>query len=176
MKLFPQNKGYTLLFAVITAVLVMSAAAFIISVSRKEFILTSTARDSTYAVYAADSGIECAVENMVAGNFSTSSRPTSITCGDKKYMPNAQAMPVTYTETMDHSSGTSTFYLPLGADSGPCADIRVGLNSSYDSSGNYQVITIIESRGYNIGYNSSQNNCSTAGPRKVERAFRLVYQ
>src|SRR3989344_6514941 len=54
-----KNKGYTLLFAVLTAALVLGVTVFILSVSRKQFILSTTARESTFAIYAADSGIEC---------------------------------------------------------------------------------------------------------------------
>ena len=53
------RRGYTLLFAVLVASLVLGVAVFILSISRKQYILSSTARNSMYALYAADSGLEC---------------------------------------------------------------------------------------------------------------------
>mgnify|MGYP001560333492 CR=1 FL=1 len=66
------KQGYTLLFSVILSLIVLSIAAFILSVSRKQFILSSAARDSTVAIYAADSGIQCATEAFFKDQLSTS--------------------------------------------------------------------------------------------------------
>lgn len=44
------KKGYTLLFSVIVSSVILSIAAFILSTSRRQFILSSVARDSTMAV------------------------------------------------------------------------------------------------------------------------------
>ena len=60
-----QNRGYTLLFATLTAAVVLSVAIFITSVARKQYILASTARDSMFAIYNADSGLECAAETVL---------------------------------------------------------------------------------------------------------------
>lgn len=53
------NRGYTLLFASITAGLVLGVAVFILSVSRRQAIIAALAKNSTYSMYAADSAIEC---------------------------------------------------------------------------------------------------------------------
>ncbi len=65
------QRGYTLLFAVITAALVLGVAAFIVGVARKQYIIAATTRDSVYALYAADSGIECIAESG-PGNYDLS--------------------------------------------------------------------------------------------------------
>ena len=54
-----KDSGYTLLFAVLIASLVLGVATFILGVAHKQYVLSSTARNSSYAFYAADSGIEC---------------------------------------------------------------------------------------------------------------------
>lgn len=41
----------------------LGVAAFILGIARKQYILSSTARDSLYSFYAADAGIECAAKN-----------------------------------------------------------------------------------------------------------------
>ncbi len=53
------KRGYTLLFAVLVASLALGVAVFILSVSRKQYILSAAARESMYSMYASDSGIEC---------------------------------------------------------------------------------------------------------------------
>lgn len=55
------KKGFTLLFAVLVSVLVLSVGASVISVALKQSILSSTGRESQFAFYAANSGLECAL-------------------------------------------------------------------------------------------------------------------
>lgn len=56
-----KEKGFTLLFAVLVSVLVLSVGASIISVALKQSILSSTGRESQFAFYAANTGLECAL-------------------------------------------------------------------------------------------------------------------
>lgn len=56
-----KEKGFTLLFAIFVAILVLSVGASIISVALKQSILSSTGRESQYAFYAANSALECAL-------------------------------------------------------------------------------------------------------------------
>jgi hypothetical protein len=62
MNFTKSQSGYTLLFAVLTAALVLGIGAFILGLARKQFIISSTSRDSIYAFYAADTGIQCATQ------------------------------------------------------------------------------------------------------------------
>ncbi len=164
--------GYTLLFAVLTASLVLGVAAFILSVSRAQFILASAARESTYAIYAADSGIECAA---AAASISTSSPSGSVTCAGQS------AVLVTFPNLMVASSATlynfytsAPIYLNLGESR--CAEITFvkgfsGANATGD------LVTQIESRGYNfcLFSNGVATGPDTANPKIVERAIRLTY-
>jgi len=52
--------GYTLLFAMIVASIVLALGVSLLTISRKEFVLSSNATQSTDAFYAADSGVGCA--------------------------------------------------------------------------------------------------------------------
>ena len=168
------QKGYTLLFAVIVAVLVLSVATFIVSVARKQFLLSSAARDSLYAFYAADTGIECAINNYSI--FSTSTNPVSVMCG-LGYNSSTDGIATTTFLTDLTSSGTTTFSMYAGANdagnAGSCAFVTV---EEYPGSTPGSVAVSIKSRGYNIGWNPIAKDCSTAGPRKVERAIQVLYQ
>lgn len=63
------NRGYTLLFSVLTAALVLGVAVFVLSASKKQYDLAVTARDSMYALYAADSAVECAYVSWGLGSL-----------------------------------------------------------------------------------------------------------
>ncbi|MES2314762.1 MAG: hypothetical protein V4524_02380 [Patescibacteria group bacterium] len=168
------EKGYTLLFAVIVSVLVLSIAAFILSVSRKQAILASSARDSVYAFYAADSGLECAIKNLTALAKST---PDSISCG-----ANLSFTPGRDTRNTD-LSGTTTFPMFTGTGNkaqqttqsgiGSCAIITTtySITGATQTQGTSTVVTVI-ARGYNIGWNTT--DCVLSGPRKVERALQYT--
>lgn len=173
-----RQKGYTLLFAVIVSVLVLSVATFIVAVARKQFLLSSAARDSLYALYAADTGLECAINNI--NSFSTSTNPGSITCGLSSTLSGGDYLPGSWpTVFLSDPSGaaTTTFSMYAGAnDSGTapsCAFITVEMWTDPTS---HNLIESIKSRGYNIGWNSNVGDCSIAGPRKVERAIQVLYQ
>lgn len=163
------HKGYTLLFAVITAALVLGVAVFILSVSKKQYALSVAARDSIYSLYAADSAMEC----VAATNVSTSS-PLVIRCN------NNNSVQVNFTSV---SSGLdpalwptpiSNVYQALNVlvvlDGGTCA--LVSITDGNYTQGTLKHKTIVESRGYNY--------CDSAGPkvsqRTVERALRLTYR
>jgi len=178
------EKGYTLLFAVIVSVLVLSIAAFILSVSRKEAILASSARDSIYAFYAADSGLECAVENLSA--LATSSGSISFNCMDKSI--NAIQNPIggILSDPNTIAAGTSTFSMSNGAGASSQSGVsscvsttvsyvsippRLPGNSSGVATSTLITVTV---RGYNIGW--SGTDCSVPGPRKVERALQYTQQ
>jgi Tfp pilus assembly protein PilX len=184
------NKGYTLLFAVIVSVLVLSIAAFILSVSRKQAILSSSARDSIYAFYAADSGLECAIEHIGKLSDPTdNSTGYDITCGG-----GTEHVAKASTQVNGFSYGTSTFFMSTNGNYNSGNQNQSGISScastsvSYvqtaaavthtDSKGNVivdsppQYTVTVESRGYNIGWNGT--NCNLTGPRKVERALRYI--
>ncbi len=55
-----KNKGFTLLFSVLIATLVVAISATIISIALRQTILSSTSRESQYAFYAANTALECA--------------------------------------------------------------------------------------------------------------------
>lgn len=57
----PHTKGFTLFYAVLTASLLLAIGIAIFNITFKELILSSGARESANAFYAADTGLECAL-------------------------------------------------------------------------------------------------------------------
>lgn len=62
-----KNKGFTLLFAVLISSMVLIVGASIITIALKQNFLSGSARESQYAFYASNSGLECAMYWDIAG-------------------------------------------------------------------------------------------------------------
>lgn len=186
---FNYKRGYTLLFSIIVASVVLSIAAFILSVSRKQFILASVSRDSTMAIYAADSAIQCAVQSYLNLRLATSTL-----VGDPPSPVPAYAI----INCSDQISSSGYVYAGLEEDFSAYglvnrSDLRVEVTSSslgfyndlnnacalikiiqgYDAAGKHK--TIIEARGYSDSNSLPCNVESDFNPRNVERAIRLIY-
>jgi hypothetical protein len=172
----------------IVASIVLALGVSLLTVSRKEFVLSSSATQSTNAFYAADSGIGCAEywDNSSSINFSTSSgssQLTSITCSYNDPISHTvvfnPSSPTTYPGESGNT-GTFTFYTPFSTDgtsNKSCAAVTVDKYVALDpdfSNAPY-TYTTITSRGYNIGWNSTPGDCSNASPKKVERAIQVTY-
>jgi hypothetical protein len=175
MEKFIKNKseGYTLLFSVFTAVLVLGVAVFILSVSKKQYALAVAARESTYAIYAADSGIECA---SAAGVASSTSPTPSISCDGTNKVITAFA-PLGSGDILSKFSPDYPVWQSLDTvlrlENGTCSKITitVGYNSNKSEK------TIIDSSGYNVCTTSGNvTNPDYSNARIVERAFRLTIQ
>jgi uncharacterized protein (UPF0333 family) len=174
-----KNKGYTLLFAVLVSSIVLSVGISILTISKKEFLLSSSARESKSAFYAADSGLECAVFNLTAGNFSTTTGAvTNINC-----LGGSQSITVPSTDTanfkwdvspLDTGGGTFIFHVKT-ISTNACAVVSVHKYYAYDSDlGGLVPFTSIISKGYNLGWDSTPNTCSAASPKRVERALEMI--
>lgn len=178
------NRGYTLLFAVLTATLVLGVAVFIVSVTRKQYELSVQARNSISSFYAADSGIECAVNPdswAVGGGFASTTGGT-LYCGLGS-VTFAQVSPVVLmpSNTLTDGStgnqrrqwqGTARLYYMSGGSpvTKGCAVITITTGIDPTTS---QPATVIDSRGYNL-CTSSPLAPDTTNVATVERALRLV--
>lgn len=167
------NRGYTLLFAVIVSSIVLSVGISIMNISKKEFMLAVGSRDSISAFYAADTGFECALFND--NYFSTTSTAGfSITCLNQS-ITMFPTFPNTFPGGND-GTGLFTFDLRMGSTSRSCAKVSVLKYYALDTTLNSMVPTSrIESKGYNVGWNTSNNTCSVNSPNRVERAIQYTY-
>lgn len=96
--------GFTLLLSVLVVSLALALGLAIFSITIKGLLLSSVSRESQFAIYAADTGIECALFwDQRADAFSTST-PSSITCNNAT-IPNmgGQGYDVPSTFTLDFS-------------------------------------------------------------------------
>lgn len=194
MKKLYNNRGYTLLFAAIIAALVLGVAVFILSVSRKQYILASTARDSMFSIYAADSGIECiALRNgNLNGDGDMSDKISSTTIrnggGFNLYCNGGTFFIEEKTGSLYHPafeeagqdweivSQASGYIFTGSADVKTCAEIMVTTGINHNGNKKKKVF---DSRGYNLCTETSPGSGvwepDFASPRTVERALRLTY-
>lgn len=141
-----QKRGFTLLFSALAASLLLAISLSIITISIKESQLSGIARESQYAFYAADAGVECALYwDIVHDKFNPSVPASTITC-------NGQIASV-------GGGLTSTFTVTYGAVP-RCAEVTLTKFLS-------PVATKIESRG--------SNNCDVSQFNRVERAIIVNY-
>jgi len=165
---FTKQKGYTLLFSIIVAVTVLGIAAFIVSISKKQFLLSSNVRDSMYSIYTANRGIECVIYSM---------SQVRVNSGDPQTFPcNGKTITLKF-RASETSNGTyvSNNAPILFDDNGGCAIITVTL--SKDTSGNS--IRTFNARGYNVTCvvdTSGLNATSTVTTRATERAIAVTFK
>ena len=145
------HRGFTLLLAVLVSSIMLALGSAIYNIAAKEVILSSSGRDSQYAFYSADSGIECALYWDEKQNaFSSTSAATQMTCaGQTVSMSKSYDVP-SQTET------TNVSFTPI-----PCIDLTV---TKQDGA---TIRTTIQSYGY--------NTCTASDPRRIERAIRVQY-
>ena len=148
-RVLSSNRGFTLLYAVLISSLLLSIGLAIFNITLKEFLLSSAARDSQFAFYAADTGIECAIFWDIQGNAFDPSTASDIECA-------GQSIAGVGGVGFDTPSIFSIDLAPLPY----CATVSVTKEESPRR-------TIIESKGY--------NTCDTGNPRRVERAIRATY-
>lgn len=180
------NRGYTLLFAVLVSSLVLAIGLSILTLARKEFLLATSARDSSIAFYAADSALECALnadQNRSAFWTLADHTADKIRENVNSQLGCIYALPAILVEvntdnpndiwfTYDLSMGTTdtsgNFISPAN---GPCA--RVIVRKMNDGT---NLSTDFEARGYNTGWNPAPAyRCELQGPKRVERAIHYKY-
>ena len=181
------RRGFTLYYAVLIGSVLLLIGASLLNLSLKEFLLSAAVRESEYAFFAADSGIECALRwdlkelwsnrpiFQINDNAGGVSAPFYIPASNKDEVECNGASPIAISVTASSLSGATTdFSYNVGASgqSQYCVRVQVikEIKEEPLSSGNYEVWTTINSRGYNFACSDTSVNT-----RKVERALTTLY-
>lgn len=142
------QKGFVILFTVLIASIVLAIALGIASISFREVLLSSTARDGEYAFFAADTGAECALYwDIREGAF-----------GENLVTPDCRGTAV-------ELIGTSPVRFRFDTNASGCAVVTVDKGDP--------TVTKIESLGYNASCQTL--DISPLPARVVERAIRVTY-
>jgi len=162
-----------MLFAVLVGSVLLSIGLSIFNLTLKELTLSSAGRESQFAFYASDTGIECAFYWDFKGDkiFATSSSartptPASPDCVDT-YGTSTQAIDINPDST-SATAATTTFdiIIPNTDALGNSAPYCVNVTVEKWLAGAI-INTRIDSRGY--------NNCDPSDTNRVERAIRVCY-
>ncbi len=172
-----KEKGFTLLFAVLLSVLVLAVGASVINIAMKQVILTGIGRESQFAFYAANTGIECALywdysdsnifaTSSLSGGYTDEEDRQGIVCARESIYATEDGTlgPITSVLENDPLSAVSRFTIRFEDQIQYCAIVTV--TKTKDSAEDVQT-TIIESRGY--------NTCDEGNPRRIERGLQLSY-
>lgn len=165
------RRGFTVYFAVLIASLSLTIGLAIYDLVSRELLLSQVATQSQYAIYAADTGIECALywdfhyeDDEDGSAFATSSNDTWPSTGSDLMCAGLDITESSWNVTTASQAATTTFAITVGTNS--CAEViiakRVGTATT----------TVITSEGRNT------TNCATAGPAgilRVERALQVNY-
>lgn len=153
----PSPRGFTLLIAVILTSVLLAVGLALLDVAYKQAVLASTAKQSQYAFYAADSALECALYwDQQQGAFAYTNPLSSITCG-------GQAIPVT--STVSGGMRTSIFSIPCPGGTNASVTVYKTNGSVTCSVGTYKSCL------YSTGYSS----CNALDNRRIERGLKVVF-
>ena len=173
-----KKSGFTLLYAILTISVLIAVGISMLDIAIRELVISSSGRDSQFAFYAADSGIECALfwdlRASATSAFATST-PVSILCNGQSITTASQSVPTNPIVSSRIGGGgnanpTSIFYLNFNSGATPlpyCAIVTVTKTEDRTIPANAYILTKIESRGY--------NSCASGNLRRVERAIRVQY-
>lgn len=166
------SRGFTLFIALIFMVVLTAIGTVLASFIFKQTQLASSATQSQYSFYAADSALECALnqdQNLSPGAFDYSSSVTTIICGNDQPMSGV----FNIVEVCKNGAGTKTDcganyretqVSNISLDNGQhCADLTVykpqGLGKTY-----------IFAQGYNLPCAQVNTN-----PATVARGLQATY-
>jgi hypothetical protein len=187
-KILKNKNGFALIFSLFVTVLLLAVVASISFIAIKQVTLSSTGRESQYAFYAANSGVECALywdfQGLQVGDdlfavFGTIDgggnliAPISSTL-DPSYFVNCAGINLNedgagWVISNATNSYITNFQFEIVADTRTSC-IKVDVQKTKNNSTGL-VDTIISSRGYNV----SCSNISSSNNRIVERGLRMVY-
>ncbi|MCA9352583.1 hypothetical protein KC901_00160 [Patescibacteria group bacterium] len=183
-----KNKGFVILFAVLVSSLILLISAGIFNIVQKEVVLSSYARESQRAFYAADSALECALYADVSGAVVTPTGPgtpfSANAPADGVFECAGDSIASTYLET---SGGTADYDYPFvfryyntyNTNDNSCAYVLVEKNlKSTDLS---MIETRITAVGFNICtdssgvYSGDVNIPDFDNPTLLERRLSIIY-
>lgn len=166
-------KGFTLFFAILVSSLALSIGLAIYDLTVRELDLSLTATQSQYAIYAADTGAECALywdAHCIIGSCSNQSAfATSTTFPGATANSNLECAGADIT-----NNGAPSFWSVTTAPSGNAATTSFTINLASPSCATVYVakvgnppVTTVTSHGY--------NTCAGNGALQLERVLQVNY-
>jgi len=164
-----RQTGFALFYSVLVISVLLTVGLKILDIALKEQALSSSARESMIAFYAADSATECALflDVKVGGVFAVPGGGSAPTAPADRLKCGGQNISVSYgiaAPSCDRSSECRKSGFEYSFGGGSAFVIVEKFDSDTDK--NYR--TVIEARGYNVP-------AGVSSPKKVERGVLTVY-
>ncbi len=165
------KRGFTLLLAAIIASIAIALGAAIFDIAQKQIILSSSARESQFAFYAADTGAECALYWDLRCQYFATTTPSSCSDPTISFPPTCDTKPLTISTTYTLTSPAQYPYsetFQFDYDGNPnnyCTQVTVSKTSSNGSVG-----TSVVSNGYNVSCSAIDSSTMA-----LERSVKLSY-
>ncbi len=155
------ERGFVIFLTVLISSIVLFIGVSVYNILNKHLKMSRITQHSQVAFYAADAGVECALySDLKQEKFSTTSS-SQIDCNEDSYTVTPRPK----------GGGVYKWIFYMNFEPDPyCAEVIVK-KTIFPS----EIVTKIESRGYNRGYDSVANNCSNPQPEKVQRAMEIKY-
>jgi Tfp pilus assembly protein PilE len=157
-------RGFTLIVALIFTAVILSVSLSLASVAYNQVILASTAQQSEYAFYNADSALECALyqdQKLDAFDYSNIKANGTFACeGQTTISWNLPAA-----NNGVRTNGTLPTFTVLCSNGTPLAQVYVFKQQTEPSYAPYH--TIIYANGF--------SGCNTNDPQRVERGIEAHY-
>lgn len=146
------HRGFALLIALVLTSVILALGMALIDIAYKQVVLASSAKNSQYAFYNADSALECALyyDQKQGAFFYNSTWNGTVTCSNLAVNMNPP--------NQTPSARTTTFSIPC-ASGGTSADVTI----IKDPSNNTNIFA--------TGYSS----CSANDPTRIERGLKAKY-
>jgi hypothetical protein len=170
-----KSKGISIFIAVAIMSVLLLVSYAVTQIALKGTQFATSGRDSQFAFYAADTGLECAIYwDVKFDKFATSTPGNNISCGNFQLdtgesIPSNQTVVGTTTLTRIGGGGNANpvsvfgFNMNQGGNAMPYCTI-VTVYKYYQGA---NLMTYIKSRGY--------NTCDPNNPRRVERGIEVTY-
>lgn len=168
-----RSRGFIILFTVVLASIILSVALGVANIAYKEISFTTSARATSEAFFAADTGAECALYYDLVGamGFNGLENPYGKNPSEFSTTCAGTAIDLNNGSSIPDPIGPWTFYLyPLGPSGTACAIVEVSREVNPPN----PVVTTIISKGYNSGGDTS-DNCTSLNLNRVEREIHLTY-
>ncbi|MBP7845944.1 MAG: hypothetical protein KA007_00745 [Candidatus Pacebacteria bacterium] len=157
------KRGFVSLFAVLISLVVLAIAIGISNVAYKENVLAFSAKEGSYAFFAADTGLECALFHDSRGLFSDPTNPEPVVdCAGLNMISDAVGTKVSF-----------NFEYEM-AGKNRCVEVSID-KSVPDPVNPTGTLTEIFSNGYNIDCNDVNDILNISNNRIVNRLLRASY-
>jgi Tfp pilus assembly protein PilE len=156
-------RGFTLIIALIFTAVILSVSLSLASVAYNQVILASTAQQSEYAFYNADSALECALyqdQKLDTFDYSNTTTSGTFSCEGQTIswnLPTASGG--------SRTSGSSPTFSVLCSNGTTEATVSILKQITQPANAPYH--TIIYANGF--------SGCNTSDPQRVERGIESHY-